>query len=264
LDSPGSAPYRTASVRPPPPPPRLIRARGRWIAPAYAAVFASNFVVRLCWYHAAWARLPAIWIALRWAGHVGGVLALTWVYLAWTSVPEAYRGTISPRRAAFSLLIPFYNAYWALVINSALCETLDAILERAGSPRRAPRFLATIAPCVWLMVIVVYAAIVVRGTTVATLGVFSELWTFAPIATSVLWIVYMVRCDAARDAVVRLAEGGGLRGAPRLSELQRTAGPGVLSIVGWCALVLLLLACWQILSPGERPPKHVDASATPG
>jgi hypothetical protein len=178
-------------------------------------------------------------------------------------VPEAYRGTISPRRAAFSLLIPFYNAYWALVINSALCETLDGILERAGSPRRAPRFLAMMAPCVWLAVAVVGAAIVSRGTTVATLGVFSGLWTVAPIATGVLWVVYMVRCDSARDAVVRLAQGGGLRGAPRLSALQRTPGPGVLSIVGWCALVLLLLACWQILSPGERPPKHVDASATP-
>jgi hypothetical protein len=42
------------------------------------------------------------------------VQAMVWLYAAWRGIPEPYRGTISPRRAALSLLIPFYNAYWTI------------------------------------------------------------------------------------------------------------------------------------------------------
>ena len=66
---------------------------------------------------------------------------------------------MSPKRAVFSLFIPFYNACWSIAVNVALCDTLDGILHRAGSHRRAPRALGVVASAVWLGTRVIGAAI---------------------------------------------------------------------------------------------------------
>jgi len=71
----------------------------------------------------------------------------------------------------------------------------------------------------------------------------------------------MVRCDQARDAVARIGDDPATLGAPRLSQLQRQRGPGVLAAIGLGLFIVLGLACWQLLAPGERPPRQ---EATPG
>ncbi|MGH7298308.1 MAG: hypothetical protein ACRELB_25435, partial [Polyangiaceae bacterium] len=78
------------------------------------------------------------------------VFAVAWLHAAWIAVPASHRGTVSPRRAALTLLIPLYGLYWAYAVNVALCGTLDGILAHAGSRSRAPGMLARIAAGVWL------------------------------------------------------------------------------------------------------------------
>jgi hypothetical protein len=66
----------------------------------------------------------------------------------------------------------------------------------------------------------------------------------------------MILCDRARDEVVRLGDRAAALGGVRLSQLQRERGPGALATVGlWLVILVVLvlgLACWQILQPGER------------
>jgi len=187
-------------------------------------------------------------------------LAMAWLYAAWKGVPESHRGTVSPRRAAFSMLVPFYNAYWAIAVNVALCGTLDGILERARSHRRAPRALGMIASFAWLASLVVGPAMAAAHRPITV--VESVL---SPAVTSGLWLAYMVQCDRARDAVARLMDDPATLGAPRLSPIQRERGPGVLAAIGLGLLVILGLACWQILDPGTAAPaggKHAQPPAS--
>jgi hypothetical protein len=182
-------------------------------------------------------------------------LAMAWLYAAWKGVPESHRGTVSPRRAALSLLIPFYNAYWGVAVNLALCDTLDGILARRGDGRRAPRTLAAVAGAVWLGSYALAAAMVAANR-------FSALVSMLlPAVMGSLWLVYMLRCDQVRDIVARIGPDAVTLAPPRLSQLQRQRGPGVLAIVGLCMLIVLGLACWQVLSPGERVSRP---AATPG
>ena len=183
-------------------------------------------------------------------------VALAWLYSAWRGIPPSHRGSITPRRAWLSMFVPLYNVYWALAVNVALCETLDGILAHHGEARRAPRTLAGLAWVVWLGAYVVLFA-VGTGSRPAQLGA---------LATGGLWFAYMLACDAARDAVTRLGSDPASLGAPRLSAVQRSPGPGWGMAVGLVLLMLLGLACWQVLAPAERtvtgPPR--GGSAAPG
>ena len=95
------------------------------------------------------------------------------------------RGETGPARRS--------SAYWAIAVNVALCDTLDGILQRACSPRRAPRTLGVVASAVWLETRVVGAAIRGRHVEDAAhrLGVDLVVVTL----TGGLWLAYMIRCD---------------------------------------------------------------------
>lgn len=197
---------------------------------------------------ASWVR-----VGVRVTGNLTIVLAAAWLYAAWKGVPEPHRGTISPKRAALSLFIPFYDAYWGIAVNIALCDTLDGILRRAGSPRRAPRVLGMVANAVWLVTRVTGAAIHARHMEYAAHRVLLDL-VFETVVGG-LWVAYMVQCDRAREAVVQLGDRVSTLGAPRLSPLQRTPGPSVPRVIVLSLLVLIPgLACWQLVDPGSRRP----------
>jgi len=186
------------------------------------------------------------------------VLAMTWLYVAWKGIPASHRGTLSPRRAALSLLYPIYNAYFGIAVNLALCDTLDHLLGRARSARRAPRVLAIAAAAVWLLSFVTNAAIRLSGRAG---GVPIPLVTI--VVGGGLWLAYAIECDRARDEVARFLAHGGDPGAPRLSQLQRQRGPGVVAWIGLVLLGVLGIACWQVLTPAERPPVTSTGSPLP-
>lgn len=199
---------------------------------------------------------PTVLGPARWAASGLGLaqtaLALAWLYAAWKGVPESHRGTLSPRRAALSLLIPLYNVYWGLAVNLALCRTLDGILAGRGE-RRAPRTLAVVAWGVWL-------GWLVLATSRALAHEYSVGWAIlGPSVGETLWLVYVVRCDAARDAVARLGDNPVALGAPQLSPLQRQRNPGLFAAIGLALFIVLGVACWQLLAPGDRPPRQEAA-----
>jgi hypothetical protein len=225
-------------------------APGKVIAVLYGAALASSIVARAATY----APSPQLQRLASIAFHVFSspkpVLALAWLYAAWKGVPASHRGTISPRRAVLSLFIPVYNAYWALAVNLALCDTLNGILTRARSTRRAPRTLAMTATAAWLGSFVLVTAVqAARNWSLA-----AWLREILPVVTGSLWLAYMVKCDQARDEVARLGDSLATLGAPRLSELQRQRGPSALAVIGLCLLIPLGLACWQLLSPADPAP----------
>jgi hypothetical protein len=199
-------------------------------------------------------RAAAFWAtsACRFAALV---LAMVWLYAAWRGVPASHRGTVSPRRAAFSLLVPFYNVYWGIAVNLALCDTLNGVLRGVRSERRAPRAVLAAAAITWLGSYVVGFAVAASHRSV-------------PLAVSLLvsgikpglWVAYMMLCEPAFAAVAALGDPPQRLGAPRLSQLQRERGPGAFSIVAWYLLVVFALACWQVLQPGERPARDTSSS----
>src|SRR5262249_42611720 len=140
---------------------RAAGAPGRVVAPLYGAALAIEVTARAV----AVTSYPGYWIQLVsfGVGLARAVLAFAWLYVAWKGIPKSRRGTITPRRAAFSLLIPFYDAYWALAVNVALCDTLDSMLERTRSEHRAPRVLAVVAGVAWLGFWVIGAAVGASG-----------------------------------------------------------------------------------------------------
>jgi hypothetical protein len=170
------------------------------------------------------------------------VLAMAWLYAAWKGVPASHRGSVSPGRAVLSLLIPFYNAYWGIAVNLALCDTLDGILTRAGSDQRAPRALGAIAYFTWLGSFVVGVALFEANHPLSDW--FSLL---APYVTRGMWLSYMVACDRARDAVARLGDRVATLGTPRLSELQRERAPRALMVSCLSLAVIVFLAWWNFL-----------------
>jgi hypothetical protein len=179
-------------------------------------------------------------------GLATSVLAMAWLYAAWKGVPETHRGTVSPRRAALSFLVPFYNVYWALAVNLALCDTLGHILSRADRHWRTARTLAVVAFCAWVSAFVLGAAQGAAGRSVTAVQ-----WILVPAATGGLWLAYAIVCDLARDAVVRL--GDGAIASPRLTPLQRQRGPNILLTAGLSfALLFGFLVIWQYLAPAER------------
>lgn len=225
---------------------RTLHAPGKPISILYGAAIAGTFMARAV---AATTPPPLAALARQLAvasAFAASVLAMAWLYAAWKGIPQSHRGTVSPRRAALSMLIPFYNAYWAIAVNLALCGTLDGILERARSDRRAPRALAIIASSTWL------ASFVVSFAVTAAHRSFTGIESVAiPVVTSGLWLAYMVQCDRARDAVARLGDDVATLGAPRLSPIQRQRGPGIPAAIGLMLLIVLGLACWQIMDPGD-------------
>jgi hypothetical protein len=228
----------------------VARAPGRALAALYAASLVGQ---PLAWAALdrgpVWVRTPAAWAssALGWATVA---LVMVWLYAAWKGIPQSHRGTVSPRRAALSLLIPFYNAYWALAVNLALCDTLDGILARRRDGRRAPRTLAMVAWGVWIASWVVAVALIMAHRPTA---VFTDLRL---VVTGGLWLAYMLRCDAVRDAVAGLGDDDAALPRPRLSKLQQERGPGVLAAIGFFVLIIVaFFAIWQFLQPGERIPQ---------
>jgi hypothetical protein len=238
-----------------PPAPDVDRARprahapGRVIALLYGTAVAATVIARVIAYFGTSPLSSVLASAqgLFWLATSG--LAMAWLYAAWKGIPESHRGTISPRRAALSLLIPLYNAYWGIAVNLALCDTLDGILVRARSDRRAPRVLAIAAGAGWLGSFVLSAALSAAHRPVTIVQ-----WLLTPAVTGGLWFAYAIQCDRARDAVARLGDRADSFGAPRLTQLQRQRGPSVLATVGlFVVLFVGFLVVWQLLAPGDRP-----------
>jgi hypothetical protein len=224
----------------------LAHAPGRALALLYGAAVLGNVLARV-----SVLVVPSLFTIASWATKVCGlavmVLAMAWLYAAWKGLPESHRGTITPRRAALSLLIPLYDAYWGLAINLALCNTLDGMLERTRESRRAPRTQAVVAWAGWLGSYVVSAAATAAHRQTLLVSILT------PAVTGGLWLAYMLECDRARDAVARIGDDPARLGAPRLSQIQRQRGPGWLAAVALGVFLLLCLVVWQILAPGERP-----------
>jgi hypothetical protein len=233
-----------------------LYAPGRIIALLYGAAIAGIMIGRSLAYFAEAPLGPIAVTATSVLVYATVILAMAWLHAAWTGIPQSHRGTVSPRRAALSLLIPLYNVYWALAVNLALCDTLDRILARSSSSRRAPRTLAAVAWVAWLGCLVLnyaFSAADLPPTIVRSL--------LTTAITGGLWLAYMVQCDRARDEVARLGDGLAKLDTPELSQLQRRRGPGALAIGAIWWLVIMGLGCWQILSPGERAPRH-DSEGT--
>jgi hypothetical protein len=144
-----------------------------------------------------------------------------WIHTTWKGIPEGLRGTLSPRRAWLSLFVPLYGFYWAFAVNLTLCDTLNAVLEDARSPQRAPRLLGLFANAFWYLapLYVVYFPWSLRH------GFLRWLPEAFALFDGGLWFAYMLQCDDARLAVARIAARAGGLPAPRLSYLQRSAGP---------------------------------------
>jgi hypothetical protein len=193
---------------------------------------------------------PVVSMALNTA-HTGIVLA--WVFLAWSGIPETHRGTLSPWTAVASLFLPLYNAYFAVAMNVALCDTLNGILESARSPRRAPRTLGIVASVTWLANGA--AGYVLRwlpAGPVVTRWVLIATW--GPI-TGALWFAYMLLCDRARDAVAQLGTDPRALGPPRLAWIQRTRVPRlVVAIAVTLAAVFLVLTVWGVFMVAQLRP----------
>jgi hypothetical protein len=240
-DGPFPNPYdppRTDVGRAAPP----THAPGKGIAALYGAALVANAIVSVADYTPALRYLSGP--ARTALAPVVPVLAMAWLYAAWKGLPPPYRGTVSPGRAALSLLIPVYNAYWAIAVNLALCETLDGILRRVGDDRRAPRALGLIACATWLGSVVVGIALAAAHHPLRPWFSF-----VTPYVTHGMWLAYMIACDRARDAVARLGDRIATLGHPRLSELQRQRPPRAFMVI--CILgFLLFLVVWQILQPG--------------
>lgn len=125
-------------------------------------------------------------------------IAAVWIYSAWSGVPEAWRGPMTPRRAAFALFIPGYNLYWMYAVNPLLCGILNAVLERVSSPIRAPQTLA--------YVVSVLNVVVFVGLGLAwALHQSTQFLLVGLLATQFLWVAYLFQCDPARRAVIEAA-----------------------------------------------------------
>jgi hypothetical protein len=224
-------------------------APGRALAIVYGAAIGATVVARTVTYYAGGTIATLAWQGESLTRLASSVAALAWLYAAWKGVPASHRGSVSPRRAALSMFIPLYNAYWALAVNAALCDTLNGILERARSERRAPRTLGIAAAGTWLGSFVVAAAAVAAHRTIPVPIIIGM-----PVVPGSLWLAYMVQCDAARHEVARLGDRVEALGAPKLSPLQRTKGPNAfVAIGGFVFLFVVFLAIWQLLAPAERP-----------
>ena len=212
----------------------------------YAATVVTGLIALALLYEGAPQTRAVALAATNVCSYTAVVLAMVWLYAAWRGVPPSHRGTVSPRRAAFSLLIPLYNAYWGLAVNLALCDTLNAILREARSERRAPRAVAATAAITWL------------GSSVFLLAMAASHRSMPlPVALLLgtikagLWLAYMALCEPAFAAVAAL---GDRLGTPRLPQLQREPGPSAFVIVGGLLLIVLVgLACWQSSSPASGP-----------
>jgi hypothetical protein len=220
-------------------------APGRSLVAVYGAAVALDLIGRVAMHFRVASVLRYAAFAVGLSGGVKFVVAMGWIYSAWQGIPATHRGTISPRRAVLSLFIPFYNVYWALAMNAALCDTLDRILERGKTGRRAPRMLGTAACVVWLGMSVLAFALRLRGLTPPVADVFF------PAISGSFWFAYMIACDRAREAVAQLGDNATAIGKPRLVPLQEKRGPRALALVAFFVLVVLGLALWQVLSPGE-------------
>jgi hypothetical protein len=187
-------------------------------------------------------------------GFMNLAVASAWLYIAWRSIPERYRGTISPGRAAFSFFIPIYGIYWVLAVTRALCDALDRIFVEAGSDRRAPRQLGIFATVTF------YANVALGWANSIAMSHPSgaaRLLQWASYGSShldhALWLVYAFASDEALGAAVQIAKTGDAAAAPDLSHVQTPRRLRLLPLVAfWVVAAVGFLACWQILQPGER------------
>jgi hypothetical protein len=140
-------------------------------------------------------------------------------------------------------------------MNRALCDALNGILERARSPRRAPRTLGTLAGATWLAALVAVSAITAAHASSVWFGLA------APAITGGMWFAYALQTNLACAEVAQLGADSPALAAPRLSPLQRERGPGVWTAVGVFAMLLLGLACWTFLTPAPRSDVHVGQPA---
>jgi hypothetical protein len=177
------------------------------------------------------------------------LIMMTWVSLAWKGIPASHRGTMTPSRAAFTLLLPVYNLYWAFAMNLALCDTLDGILVAAGSDKRAPRTLAIVATTTWLVLSTLFGVLAIAHRANTAVGILLS------VAIDGLWLAYMILCDRAREEVARLGADPSALGAPRLSRIQRRKGPHPVAAIAVSIIAVVgFLGCWQLLQPAERTP----------
>jgi hypothetical protein len=188
------------------------------------------------------------------------LIVVAWVYLAWRGIPASHRGTMTPSRAACTLLLPVYNLYWAFAMNLALCDTLDGVLVAAGSDKRAPRTLAIVATTSWVVLTTIFVGLTALHRANTPMAILLT------VAVDGLWFAYMILCDRAREEVARLGDDASALGVPRLSRIQRTKGTHPVAVIALSFIAIVgFFGCWQILQPSERTPAsvHQDRPGSP-
>lgn len=191
--SPG-APGLFPPPGPLPPPPGTPRApRGTALTWLCGAAVPCCAVLLGAWRlgeHLAW---PKVITGLAALGYVAAVLttlvlSMAWLALAWGDVPPQLRQGLSPLSAVGRNFIPLYGFVWIFRMVDRLCSTLDAQLAWAGVLQRAPRHLGHLA-----------AACTVAGPFLVR-PIPALDWLPSLVAHG-LWFAYMLRCDAARQAI---------------------------------------------------------------
>jgi hypothetical protein len=122
------------------------------------------------------------------AGITMMVIGVSWLGVAWATLPDAYRVTksgkhMSPAAVVGFMFIPCFSYYWVFPTNLGLCDAHDYLLEHFSSPRRSPRGLA-LAACI---------CTIIPCTTVLV----------API----LWLVFMFKMERVKRDLVALQSG---------------------------------------------------------
>jgi hypothetical protein len=117
-----------------------------------------------------------------------GVFAMSWLGFAWSDVPPALRGGLSPLGAVGRTFIPLYGIYWMFKMVDRLCGALDVLLGHGGIALGTPKDIGRAAAGATI------------GSTVAMNSYPTVGWLVA-VAGHVLWFVYMYRCDAVRRAL---------------------------------------------------------------
>ena len=113
---------------------------------------------------------------------VGFICHIFYVLRLWEEIPQKFART-TPLRAAWFLLIPFFNLYWMFVVFPGLYHDMNKAMESYGRGSRFDTSLITGVCVVWLV-----------NNTISWITVFapeSAIMTYLSIATIVLSVIFL-------------------------------------------------------------------------
>jgi hypothetical protein len=128
---------------------------------------------------------PLLWALL--------LLAPVWCYFAWLGIPPDYRRGVTPVSAAARFFVPVYSIVWVFAVNLGLGDAINAVLKESGDDRRAPKSLAVVATVVYFVPVLML------------LGDAKSYAFLVQLADHAMWLVYMIKCDVLRRAVLAAA-----------------------------------------------------------